>query len=166
MNLRIDSSGKSSAFTGICISALSKRHEKWEDHWCLLYRLRARLSVPVGIVNKREGIQNPTFTGRSSLPQKYSINELIIWKNESVSRSRNWCQIWIGIPVCVMSSEYFKRTSLHLVRLKIFEWINQGNWAGRNFVTKSRVNSRLITHARMHTEVNLKSTTANGSTFE
>ena len=68
-----------------------------------------------------------------------------------------------------MSSKYFKRTSLHLVRLKIFEWIKyarrhlhqiQGNGAGRNFVTESRVNSRLITHARMYTEMNLKSTTA------
>ena len=56
------------------------------------------------------------------------------------------------------SCEYFVRTSLYLVRLKIFEWIKfiirhlhqiQGNWAGRNFVTESRVNSRLITHARM-----------------
>ena len=73
-----------------------------------------------------------------------------------------------------MSSEYFTRTSLHLVRLKIFEWIKclrrhlhqiQGNWAGRNFVTESRVNSRLITHARMHTEMNLKSTTTNGFNF-
>ena len=26
-------------------------------------------------------------------------------------------------PACVMSSEYFKRTSLYLVSLKIFEWI-------------------------------------------
>ena len=73
-----------------------------------------------------------------------------------------------------MSSEYFKRTSLHLVRLKIFEWIKclrrhlhqiQGNWAGRNFVTESHVNSQLITHARMHAEMNLKSTTTKGSTF-
>ena len=53
-----------------------------------------------------------------------------------------------------MSSEYFTRTSLYLVRLKTFEWMKflrrhlhqvQGNWAGRNFVTESRVNSRLIT---------------------
>ena len=53
-----------------------------------------------------------------------------------------------------MSSEYFKGTSLYLVRLKIFEWIKllrrhlhqiQGNGACRNFVTKSRVNLRLIT---------------------
>ena len=59
---------------------------------------------------------------------------------------------------CVMSSEYFTRTSLYLVRLKIFEWVKfhrrhlhqiQGNWAGRNFVTALRVTSRLITHARM-----------------
>ena len=53
-----------------------------------------------------------------------------------------------------MSSEYFKGTSLYLVRLKTFEWIKclrrhlhqiQGNGACRNFVTKSRVNLRLIT---------------------
>ena len=29
----------------------------------------------------------------------------------------------VGVPACVMSSEYFMRNSLHLVRLKIFEWI-------------------------------------------
>ena len=55
---------------------------------------------------------------------------------------------------CVMSSEYFTRTSLYLVRLEIFEWIKllrrhlhqfQENGAGRNFITASRVNSRLIT---------------------
>ena len=44
-------------------------------------------------------------------------------KNESVCRSRNWCQIQSGISACVMSSEYFTRTSLYLVRLEIFEWI-------------------------------------------
>ena len=38
-------------------------------------------------------------------------------KNESVSRSRNWCQIQSSIPACIMSSEYFTRTSLYLVRL-------------------------------------------------
>ena len=79
-------------------------------------------------------------------------------KNESVSRSCNWCQIQSGISACVMSSEYFRRTSLCLVRLKIFEWIKilrrhihqiQENWAGRNFITALHVNSRLITHARM-----------------
>ena len=49
-----------------------------------------------------------------------SINNL---KNESISCSRNWCQIHIDIPACVMSSECFTRTPLYLVRLKIFEWI-------------------------------------------
>ena len=39
--------------------------------------------------------------------------------------------------------------SLYLVRLKNFEWIGhlhqiQGNWAGTNFVTESRVNSRSL----------------------
>ena len=61
-----------------------------------------------------------------------------------------------------MSSEYFTRTSLYFVRLKIFEWMKfpgrnlhqiQGNWAGRNLVTESRVNSRLISHARMHRRI-------------
>ena len=75
-----------------------------------------------------------------------------------MSRSRYLCQIRIGIPVCVMSCEYFTRTSLYLVRLKMFKWIKfvrrhlhqiQANWVGRDFITASRENSRLITHARM-----------------
>ena len=75
-----------------------------------------------------------------------------------MSRSRYLCQIRIGIPVCVMSCEYFTRTSLYLVRLKVFKWIKfvrrhlhqiQANWVGRDFITASRENSRLITHARM-----------------
>ena len=95
-------------------------------------------------------------------------------KNESVSRFRNWCQIQSGISACVMSSEYFTRTSLYLVRLKIFEWIKflrrhlhqiQENGAGRNFITASRVNSRLITHARVLRSIwNLQLPT--DSTFE
>ena len=95
-------------------------------------------------------------------------------KNESVSRSRNWCQIQSGISACVMSSEYFTRTSLYLVRLEIFEWIKllrrhlhqfQENGAGRNFITASRVNSRLITHARVQRSIwNLQ--LATDSTFE
>ena len=57
-----------------------------------------------------------------------------------------------------MSCENSTRTSLYLVRLKIFEWVKfhrrhlhqiQGNLAGRNFVTDWRVNSRLISHSRM-----------------
>ena len=55
-----------------------------------------------------------------------------------------------------MSSEYFTRTSLYLVRLEIFEWIKllrrqlhqfQENGAGRDFITASRANSRLITNS-------------------
>ena len=100
--------------------------------------------------------------GQAYPPRFYSWIKYL--KHESVNRSRNYCQIQIGIPACAMSSEYFTRTSLYLVRLKIFEWIKfvrrhlhqiQGNWAGRNFVTELRVNSQLITNA----EMNLKSTT-------
>ena len=66
----------------------------------------------------------------------------------------------MGIPACVLNSEYFTRTSLYLVRLKIFKWVKfhrrhlrqiQGNLAGRNFVTELPVISRLIMHARMQT---------------
>ena len=115
--------------------------------------------------------------GRSSVPRQDSMNELIIkfWKMKLLVVSLiNWCQIQSGISACVMSSEYFMRTSLYLVRLKIFEWIKflrrrllqlQENWAGRNFITAWRVNSRLIMHARMQRSIwNLQ--LATDSTFE
>ena len=66
MNLRTDSPGKSTAFVDIHIcrylyfGSLEKAYYR-----CLLHRLRVRLSVPVGIVNKREGIQNPTLTAKA-----------------------------------------------------------------------------------------------------
>ena len=95
-------------------------------------------------------------------------------KKESASPSHNWCQIQSGISACVMSREYFTRTSLYLVRLEIFEWIKllrrhlhqfPENGAGRNFITASRVNSRLITHTRMQRSIwNLQLTT--DSTFQ
>ena len=76
-----------------------------------------------------------------------------------VGRSRNYCQIQISILACVMSREYFTRTSLYLVRLKISEWTTL-LWrhlhqilvkqASRNLITALRVNSRLITHAGMN----------------
>ena len=63
MNLRIDSPGKSSAFVDI--------------HICLpvfVFRLsrRGMFAAPVGIVNKREGIQNRTLTAKAgqAYPQK------------------------------------------------------------------------------------------------
>ena len=52
-----------------------------------------------------------------------------------------------------MSSEFLMITPLYSVRLKTFEWIklflhqSPENWAGRNFITTSRVNSLLITYA-------------------
>ena len=110
---------------------------------------------------------------KSSVPPKILLMNWL-FENESVSRSRNWCQIQSGISACVMSSEYFTRTSLYLVRLEIFEWIKllrrhlhqfQENGAGRNFITASRVNSQLITHTRMQRSIwNLQ--LASDSTFE
>ena len=55
----------------------------------------------------------------------------------------------------------------------MFKWVKfhgrhlrqiQGNLAGRNFGTESRVNSRLITHVQ-NADTNLKSTTTNGFDF-
>ena len=104
-----------------------------------------------------------------------SVNELNIWKkNESVSYSRNVVSNSIRHSACVMNSEYVTRTSLYLDKLKIFEWMKflrrhlhqiQGNWAGRKVLTASRVNSRLIMHARMQKWIwNLQVPT--DSTFE
>ena len=100
------------------------------------------------------------------------MNELITGylKNESVICSCNWCQIQIGIPACVMSSEYFTRTSLYLVRLKIFEWIKllqrqiQGNWGGRK--SYNCLMCEFTAHyVCKNVEMNLKFTTTNGFNF-
>ena len=98
----------------------------------------------------------------------------IILQSNQVKRtpqdSMNWLfEQWIRLVVvrvtgvksaCVMSNEYLTRTSLYLVRLEIFEWIKlrhlhqfQENGAVRNFITATRVNSRLITHARMQRSI-------------
>ena len=50
------------------------------------------------------------------------INEMIILINKCISHSHDKCQIEICIPVCEVRNEYFSRTSLYLVRLKIFEF--------------------------------------------
>ena len=76
MNLRIDSPGKSSAFVDI--------------HICLpvfVFRLsrRGMFAAPVGIVNKREGIQNPTLTAKAG--QAYPKKTLLMnWLFEKMNR--------------------------------------------------------------------------------
>ena len=111
------------------------------------------------LVSYSENSNNYYGQDRSSIPSKILLMTWLFKKrNEFVSCSCNWCQIQFGISGCVMSSEYVTRTSLYLDRLKIFEWVKflrrhlhqiQENWAGRNFITASRVNSRLIMQARM-----------------
>ena len=67
-----------------------------------------------------------------------------------------------------MSSEYFTRTSLYLVRLKIFEWIKlhlhqiQRNWGGRNVVISCEFTAH---YACKNEEINLKSTFTNEFNF-
>ena len=60
-------------------------------------------------------------------------------KNESISRSRNWRWIQSGISACVMSSEYFTRTPLYLVRLEIFEWIKL-LWSRASDISRKKAN--------------------------
>ena len=83
-----------------------------------------------------------------------SINELIAWKVNS-------------FVVPVPGVEYFTRTSLYLVMLKIFRWIKflprhlhqfQGNWGSRNFITASWIHGSL----RMNAEINMKYIITNG----
>ena len=76
-----------------------------------------------------------------------------LYKNEFITQPHNYCQIPICIPACMMSSEYFTITYLCLIKLLIFEssktllWrhLHQiwGNRASRNFITASRVYSRM-----------------------
>ena len=131
-----------------------------------IYTLLSYITIPTKIIKFKPLLQSRQVKRTSQLIIDYL-------KNQSVSCLRNWCQIQIGIPACRMSSEYFMRTSLYLVRLKIFEWIKllrrhlrqiQGNWGGRNFITASRVNSR-IHYACKNAEMNLTFTTTNGFDF-
>ena len=106
------------------------------------------------LVSYSENSNNYYSQDRSSIPSKILLMTWLFKKrNESVSCSCNWCQIQLGISACVMSSEYVMRTSLYLDRLKIFEWVKylrrplhqiQENWAVRNFLTASYVNSRSL----------------------
>ena len=83
-----------------------------------------------------------------------SINELIIWKMNPL--------------VVPETSVKFTRTSLYLVRLKIFEWIKlhlhqiQRNWAGRNVVISCEFTAH---YACKNEEINLKSTFTNEFNF-
>ena len=63
-----------------------------------------------------------TVKAGQTYPQDF-INEIIILINKAISHSHDKCQIEICIPVYEVRNEYFSRTSLYLVRLKIFEWI-------------------------------------------
>ena len=83
-----------------------------------------------------------------------SINELIIWKMNPL--------------VVPETSVKFTRTSLYLVRLKIFEWIKlhlhqiQRNWGGRNVVISCEFTAH---YACKNEEINLKSTFTNEFNF-
>ena len=125
-----------------------------------------RLSVPVGIVNKREDIQNPTLiTAKAgqAYPKRIllqnwlfeKMNPLVVPVNgvkfKSAFLYTEWAVNILRELLCIWSDwksfEWIKCLRRHLHQI-------YGNWTGRNFVTESRVNSRLITHARMPTELN------------
>ena len=92
-------------------------------------------------------------------PGQDSIHELIIWKVNpfvaSVTCSRyqiafKWSvNFWLQLFSIRWDGKYFNGWNFYLGILQI-----QENWAGRNFITNSRVNSLLITQAKMQTEIN------------
>ena len=98
--------------------------------------------------------------GRSSYTLQDSFRELV---------TRRSIKIQIGIPACVMSSDYITRFSLYLVREKIFEWIKlhrkhlqqiQGNRGGRNF-SNCLLREFTAHYAWKNVQMNLKSKTTN-----
>ena len=130
-----------------------------------IYTLLSYITIPTKIMKFKPMLQSRQV---KHTPQN-SINKLIIWKMKPLV-----VPVTGVTPACVMSSEYFKRTSLYLVSLKIFEWVKllrrhlhqiQGNWDGRNFITASRVNSRHIHYTCKNAEMDLKVTTTNGFNF-
>ena len=144
--------------TGNQQSLMNRMHRKPSDHThfdLLSHKTYARESVFITL--DWSHLHSLTFVKMTLLPKVMSPNTRVDYlKYESISCSRNKIQIQINIPAYLMSSENFMRTSLYLVRLKIFEWIKllqrhlhqiQGNSASRNFKTALRVNSWLITHA-------------------
>ena len=98
--------------------------------------------------------------GRSSYTLQDSFRELV---------TRRSIKIQIGIPACVMSSDYITRFSLYLVREKIFEWIKlhrkhlqqiQGNRGGMNF-SNCLLREFTAHYAWKNVLMNLKSKTTN-----
>ena len=91
-------------------------------------------------------------------PGQDSIHELIIWKVNpfvaSVTCSRyqiafKWSvNFWLQLFSIRWDGKYFNGWNFYLGILQI-----QENWAGRNFITNSRVYSLLI-HAKKQTEIN------------
>ena len=92
-------------------------------------------------------------------PGQDSIQKLIIWKVNpfvaSVTCSRyqiafKWSvNFWLQLFSIRWDGKYFNGWNFYLGILQI-----QENWAGRNFITNSRVYSLLITQAKMQTEIN------------
>ena len=99
------------------------------------------------------------MTGITVKPGQDSIHELIIWKVNpfvaSVTCSQyqiafKWSvNFWLQLFSIRWDGKYFNGWNFYLGILQI-----QENWAGRNFITNSRVYSLLITQAKMQTEIN------------
>ena len=93
-------------------------------------------------------------------PGQDSIHELVIWKVNPFCR---FCNLW-QVSNCIQmigefltaifskrwNGKYFNGWNFYLDTLQI-----QENWAGRNFITNSRVYSLLIyTQGKMQAEIN------------
>ena len=113
--------------------------------------------------------------GRSSVLLKIFTTELIIWKMNlsvvpmtTVKFKSAFQHAWWAVNIlwellCIWSD--WKSLKLLIKLLQRHSHQIQGNWAGKNFITASRVNSRLIAYARMQRWIwNLQLPTV--STFE
>ena len=114
-----------------------------------------------GVVKAKIAQNNSQFSegGIAVKPGQDSIHELIIWKVNpfvaSVTCSRyqiafKWSvNFWLQLFSIRWDGKYFNGWNFYLGILQI-----QENWAGRNFITNSRVYSLLMTQAKMQTEIN------------
>ena len=92
-------------------------------------------------------------------PAQDSIYELVIWKVNPFVAYVTWGRYQIAFKWSVKfrlqlfsirwDGKYINGWNFYLGIVQI-----QENWAGRNFITNSRVYSLLITQAKMQTEIN------------
>ena len=144
--------GKSS-LTSFCAES-SEKTLGWST---IFHELKSVVKAKIAQNNSQ--VSEGGKTGITVEPGEDSIHELIIWIVNplvaSVTCSRyqiafKWSvNFWLQLFSIRWDGKYFNGWNFYLGILQI-----QENWAGRNFITNSRVYSLLITQAKMQTEIN------------